>query len=310
MYPPDPRFDASRRVPSGFDMGRWQALEQATPDALPWKLLPHTVKRSSQDRPWPGLLFWHQVGPEGDLYVPPTASHTILVRRAQPTQLLQRQGSVIESLRWQPGQAVVVPAGLPSFWRSALPRDNLHIDLSPAWLERVAHAQVSLQSCFGRDDPLLAGFAQLLLASLDSNTSLDSQFGQHIAEAIALHLMQHYVGARASSRAQAGLSRRQMQRVEEALRTDLAGHWTVERLAQLVDLSPFHFSRAFRASFGAAPHAWLRLQRMEAAAHAVRETRLSFEEIARQTGHRSASHFAQAFRQHWGMTPTAYRRAA
>ena len=93
------------------------------------------------------------------------------------------------------------------------------------------------------------------------------------------------------------------------MRADLAGHWTVERLAQLADLSPFHFSRAFRASFGAAPHAWLRLQRMEAAAHAVRETRLSFEEIARQTGHRSASHFAQAFRQHWGLTPTAYRRA-
>lgn len=189
MYPSDSRFDASRHVPSGFDLGRWQALEQASPDSPPWKLLPHAVKRSSHDRPWPGLVFWHQVGPEGDLYVPPTASHTILVRRAHPTQLLQRQGGVTESSRWQPGQAVVVPAGLPSFWRSALPRDNLHMDLSPAWLERVAHEPVALKSCFGRDDPLLAGFAQLLLASLDSNTSLDSQFGQHMAEAIALHLV-------------------------------------------------------------------------------------------------------------------------
>ena len=78
-------------------------------------------------------MCWHLVGPEGDLYVPPTARHSILVRRAQPTQLLQRQGSVTESLRWQPGQAVVVPAGLPSFWRSAQPRDSLPIALSPAW---------------------------------------------------------------------------------------------------------------------------------------------------------------------------------
>lgn len=310
MYPSDSRFDASRHVPSGFDLGRWQALEQTSPDSPPWKLLPHAVKRSSHDRPWPGLVFWHQVGPEGDLYVPPTASHSILVRRAHPTQLLQRQGGVTESSRWQPGQAVVVPAGLPSFWRSALPRDNLHMDLSPAWLERVAHEPVALKSCFGRDDPLLAGFAQLLLASLDSNTSLDSQFGQHMAEAIALHLVRHYVAARGASRAQAGLSRRQMQQVEEALRTDLAGHWTVERMAQLVGLSPFHFSRAFRASFGAAPHAWLKLQRLEAAAQAVRTSRLSLEEIARQTGHRSASHFAQSFRQHWGMTPSAYRHAS
>ncbi|RUP25974.1 MAG: AraC family transcriptional regulator [Curvibacter sp.] len=115
---------------------------------------------------------------------------------------------------------------------------------------------------------------------------------------------------RGGSRAQAGLSRRQMQQVEEALRSDLAGHWTVERMAQLVDLSPFHFSRAFRASFGAAPHAWLKLQRLEAAAQAVRASRLSLEEIARQTGHRSASHFTQSFRQHWGMTPSAYRRAS
>lgn len=301
--------EAAVPAPRGFDLARWQALENAAPAAAPWLSLPQSVRRSSQGRPWPGLALWHQVGPEGDLYVPPMASHTILVRRAVPTHLVQRHGLVTKATPWQPGESLVVPAGLPTFWRSEQPRDNLHIDLAPAWLQRSAQADVALQSCFGRADPVLAGFAQLLLASLDTDTSLNQAFAERIAEAIALHLLEHHARPSRALRGPGGLSHRQLQRVEEAVRADLGARWTIERLARLAELSPFHFARAFKASAGASPHAWLRLQRMEAAARLVREGALPLAEIGSLTGHRSAAHFAQAFRRHWGVSPSAYRRA-
>ncbi|WP_342133636.1 helix-turn-helix transcriptional regulator [Hydrogenophaga sp. OTU3427] len=310
MNPGAPLPSTPHRLPSDFDLARWRALERETPGDATWSALPASVRRSSEGRPWPGLALWHQVGPEGDLYVPPMASHTVLVRRAIPTQLVQRQGVAVQATQWQPGQALVVPAGVPSFWRSDRPRDNLHIDLAPAWLQRSAQADVALSSCFGRNDPVLAGFAQLLLASLDTDTSLNRAFGERIAEAIALHLLAHYAAPQAALRGPGGLSHRQLRRVEDAVRADLAAGWTIARLAQLVDLSPFHFARAFKASAGVAPHAWLRLQRMERAAQLVRQGERSMGEIAHLTGHRSAAHFAQAFRLHWGVSPSTYARAA
>ena len=70
-------------------MTHWQALADRRLDQ-PWQALPgHEVRRSSPGLPWPGLMLWHQVGPEGDLYVPPTAEHTILFRLWHEGDLLR-----------------------------------------------------------------------------------------------------------------------------------------------------------------------------------------------------------------------------
>lgn len=293
----------------GFDISRWRALDGLTIEQ-PWQTLPDHVHRTSLGRPWPGLKVWHQVGPQGDLYVPPLGNHTILLRRGAPTRLLQRQGNIVGECAWERGTAVVVPTDTPSFWRSATRRDNVHIDIAPVWLQRATGGDsVVLSSCLGREDAVLAGFAELLLASLDSNVSLNPAFGEHLALGVAIHLIENYSHSRAPTRAAATLSWRQMRLLADAVQAELHGRWTVARLAALVDLSPFHFSRAFKTSFGATPHAWLQSLRLDEAARLVRETRLALTEIAALTGHPSAAHFSQAFRRHWGVAPSIYRRA-
>jgi AraC family transcriptional regulator len=293
---------------TAFDPARWQAVHA---DRLeqPWRALPAHVKRSSIGRPWRGLVVWHQVGPQEDLYIPPAGVHCILLRRGTPTQLLQRQGDAMQETRWQPGEAVIVPAGVPTFWRSSAPRDNIHIDLAPAWLQRAGGAEVQLASCFGRKDPVLASFGQLLLASLDSNTSLQPEFGERVAQALALHLVENYAREAGAARATAGLAMKQVRLLTDAVIPRLHERWPVPRLAAVVGLSPFHFSRAFKASLGMTPHAWMSLQRMEVAARMVRGSGLSLVEIAVSVGYPSAAHFSQAFRRHWGLSPSAYRRA-
>lgn len=305
------RTDRPPATPSieGFDAGRWRALDGLALEQ-PWQTLPDHVQRTSLDRPWTGLKVWHQVGPQGDLYVPPQGNHTILLRRGAPTQLLQRQGNTVGACAWQRGTAVVVPTDTPSFWRSGVRRDNIHIDLAPVWLQRAAGGDsVTLPPCFGHQDAVLAGFADVLLASLDSNVSLHPGFGEHLALGIAIHLIENYAVAQGPARTAASLSRRQMRLLNDAVVAALHDRWPVARLAALVDLSPFHFARAFKASFGTPPHAWLRLLRLEEAARLVRETRLPLTEIATLTGHPSAAHFSQAFRRHWGVAPSIYRRA-
>lgn len=292
----------------GFDNSRWVDL-QATPAIEPWQALPDHVYRTSAGRPWRGLAVWHQVGPLGDLYVPPTSRHSILLRCGTSNDLLQRHGDITRLTRLVPGHTIILPAHTPSFWRSTSPRNNVHLDIEPAWLERAGGSDVELRSCFGSHDPVLASLAQALLASLDNNVSLSAAFGDNLALSIALHLLENYSKPTLRRRDQPTLSRRQMTLLLETLRDSLHERWQVVDMASLVDLSPFHFSRAFKTAFGVPPHAYLTQLRMEAAARLLRRTHRTVADIAQATGHPSPAHFAQRFRQHWGVSPSIYRRA-
>jgi AraC family transcriptional regulator len=306
MQIPSPNADAI--LTEGFDDHRWRSLSSETTHE-PWRTLPGHMARSSLGRPWSGLSVWHQVGPAGDLYIPPVMTHSILLRRSTPTGLAQRQGDAVAQTLWRPGEAVVVPAGLPSFWRSTASRDNIIIHLAPAWLLRVAGREVQLKSCFGQSDPVLAGFAQVLLGSLDNNISLNPAFGEDLAQCVARHLLENYADRSLSHPATASLSRRQMTRLVAAVGAALHEPWPISRLADLAGLSPFHFARTFKVSFGTTPHAWINLQRMEAAERLVHDSRMPLLEVAEATGYASAAHFSHAFRLHWGVTPSAYRRS-
>ncbi|WP_158290143.1 AraC family transcriptional regulator [Ramlibacter sp. WS9] len=288
-------------------MKRWRQLDSLLLDD-PCEALLAQVQRTSAGRPWKGLKVWHQVWGLGDLYVPPARTHCIVLRRSTPTELLQRQGTVTGTARLEPGDAIIVPAETPSFWRSSASRDYVHMDLDPSWLRQAAGHDVRLGSCFGKADPVLAGFAHVLLASLDSDTSLLPAFADTISMGVALHLVENYAKADTINRNLPMLSRREMRVVVEAVASDLEADWSVAELAALLELSPFHFSRAFKRSFGTTPHAYVTAQRMERAASLTRKTSASFSEIAAETGYSSPAHFSQSFRRYWGVTPMTYRK--
>lgn len=300
---------------SGFsrpiDAERWHVLTSRLTDE-PSDTLPQQVKRSSKGRPWHGLTVWHQVGPVGDLYIQPAQRHCIIVRRTHQTQLLQRQGTQTEMRCWSPGEAVIVPAETPSFWRSTSPRDNVHIDLSPQWLQRAAGRKVDelrIRNCFGAADPILSNFAELLLASLDSNTSMRPEFGEGVALSLAVHLLENYEARPSPQATLARLSARQMQRIKDLVASRLDEAWPVKRIAEEMQLSPFHFSRCFKASCGLTPHAFVVRERMTHARQLLISTKAPIIEIAQDIGYASAAHFAQAFRRFWGAKPTEVRRS-
>jgi AraC family transcriptional regulator len=80
-------------------------------------------------------------------------------------------------------------------------------------------------------------------------------------------------------------------------------------LAQLAQLSPYHFSRAFKQSFGMPPHQYLTSRRIERAKSLLAERKLSVTEIGFDVGFSETSSFIAAFRKVTGETPTEYRRS-
>jgi AraC-like DNA-binding protein len=83
----------------------------------------------------------------------------------------------------------------------------------------------------------------------------------------------------------------------------------VAALASAARLSPAHFAREFRRTFGETPHQYLLTRRLERAAALLRSTDRSVAEICLDVGLRSVGSFTTSFGRAYGMSPTAYRDA-
>ena len=86
-----------------------------------------------------------------------------------------------------------------------------------------------------------------------------------------------------------------------------ASAWTLNRLASVSRLSPYHFLRTFDRITGVTPHQYvLRARLRHAAVRLVRESG-SILDLALDCGFGDVSHFTRAFRGEFGVSPGRYR---
>ncbi len=83
----------------------------------------------------------------------------------------------------------------------------------------------------------------------------------------------------------------------------------VPALARAAHVSPAHFSREFKRTFGETPHQYLLTRRLERAAELLRKTDHTVAQICFDVGLASVGSFTSSFGRAYGMTPTAYRAA-
>lgn len=159
-------------------------------------------------------------------------------------------------------------------------------------------------------DPLLHALSQRLL------TGIDAQAPELYAQATAYFLAAHMQTFHKFSNS--GKDRRQVGRVHSAriknvielMRGRFDQPLRVSELAAEAYVSPFHFSRIFRAATGTTPHRYLIELRMAHAATLLRDTERTIGDIALSCGYQTASAFTTAFRSHFNERPSDFRRKA
>lgn len=84
---------------------------------------------------------------------------------------------------------------------------------------------------------------------------------------------------------------------------------TVADLARAARLSPAHFSRTFKQTFGESPHQYLLTRRVERAAALLSATDWCVADVCFAVGAQSVGSFTTTFTRIYGRSPLAYRAA-
>ena len=106
-----------------------------------------------------------------------------------------------------------------------------------------------------------------------------------------------------------GLAPWQIRRVASHVDTHLDAKIGTAELAGVVELSVFHFCRAFRASLDESPHTYIMRRRIERAQGLMLQTPMPLAQIAIACGLADQAHLNKSFRRFVGESPGAWRRA-
>jgi AraC family transcriptional regulator len=162
---------------------------------------------------------------------------------------------------------------------------------------------------FGRDEAL-AHLCFACAEMLAERAPAKSARVAHLTKLLASCVAEKYTTAAAEKADfRGGLPVRQLRKVEDHVHEHLADDISLDSLAELVELSPFHFSRVFKQTTGMSPLQFVTRERITRAQQLIRETKRSLIEIGLEVGYKNPSHFAQVFRRVVRVTPTEFRSA-
>lgn len=269
---------------------------------------------------WVGLqAFRYQHLSTNEVCVQPLSHHVLALIRKPPGKMYLRYDGVKREKPPPVGSIAVIPAGSVIEWAWRDRKDSTHIYLEPALISQVAENSLELDLSAGVIPPLdavtvpelrmmiLALDYELRTAGIGGNLLIES-----FANILSVYLLRHAFRLRRPPvRKTSALSSRKLNTVIDYIMENLAGTPTLQQMAALVHLSPYHFIRQFKAATGIAPHQFLITRRVERIQALLSEREpSSLAEVAIATGFSDQSQLTFHFKRIVGVTPGEYRRDA
>ncbi|MDL2406826.1 AraC family transcriptional regulator [Rhizobium calliandrae] len=158
-------------------------------------------------------------------------------------------------------------------------------------------------------DPRIMGLCHLLAVELREHNRDNLSYGESLVRALRALLARRETFTQSAAR-NSQLSPWRRRRVRAYLEENLSRNIPVTELAEMIGLSRSHFTRAFQVSFGATPHKWVLLARLERSKVLLFDGGMSIADIALDVGFLDQPHFTRTFTRLTGISPMAWLRQA
>ncbi len=192
-------------------------------------------------------------------------------------------------------------SGVDFLHRHDMPYVGTGLTMPPDDAKTASHRSVALQSAVR----LLTEAARALGSNKDEAQVCISKAAALLqAESDVMEM-----GARPSGSNRLPLAPWQVARVIGFIEGNLSKKIGVGDLAAIARLSSSHFARAFRATVGETPYAYLIRRRIEHAQGLILRADKPLAQIALDCGFGDQAHIAKLFRRMVGVSPGAWRRA-
>lgn len=273
---------------------------------------------SSQDADWRGihLEYHHKLkGEENSLIL--DQLHLLCIETTQrPCDAHKWMDKRFQSRPIIQGDIFILPKQVQFRERFEGAIDYILLFLDADWVARVAQEildpdHVEILPHFPQPDPFIYQTGLLLKSAIEAKGSFNQLYGETLALALSVHLLQHYAGRKASQKlaaiAPVHSSGSDLAAIADYIQMHCDRNLSLIELANLAQMSLYYFARSFKRQIGLSPHRYLIRCRVERAKALLLQNELTVTEIAQRVGFADQSHLSRHFKQLTGLAPKQWQ---
>lgn len=281
--------------------------------------VPGEIGLASDGQGWKNVALrsWRYAGQE--VIVPAMQDYLLVGYRAGVTPMRRRFDG-----RWSrdvlgPGAVSLLTRAQRASWTWEEEIDVTHVYLSAGLVAEVASEMldcavedVALADVLRADDPMMLQAMQLIAGEARTRGMGGALYVDSVARGLIVHLLRRYasVRMRGEGAGGGGLDPVQRRRIVDYIEENLAAPLDLKALAGALEMTPCRFARAFRASFGQPPYAYVKARRLGRAQALLARSALPIKAVAADCGFSDQAHLTRMFRAAFGIPPAAFRRRA
>jgi len=213
-----------------------------------------------------------------------------------------------------PGKLTLMPQSHESDWSINGAIEFIHLYFTDSILKQYAAINfdcdirhIDLQDLTYKKDIQLQKLFLEYCHVYESHNYISPLFSEQLLYSIFHHLINQYNGfGMKANKINGGLSTFHIRKVKAMINDCLSEKLTIDRLANELGLSHFHFAKMFKLSLGESPAYFINRLRIERVKQHLK-TKSTISEISASTGFSQQSHMTQQFKRITGITPSIYR---